>query len=222
MHLIYKCFNEAMSDLSRPALRPILLLCIGLTLVAILLFIGGIVYALTSTQLLTLGWADTTVDILGGVGAVVVAWFLIPVLMPALAGLFEEAVIRRIEKSSYPHSPAPQDRPLVSEIWQTLRFVLLLLALNIIFLPLFFLPLVGWLLYYMANGWFVGSAFFTTVADYREGMAAAAKHRRQHRISIWLCGIMLVALANIPLLNLLMPIFGISVMTHLYHQQIAK
>lgn len=219
MSLILKSFRLAFSDLSKGSIKPILLLNIILTLLAVVTFAAGVVITLTSTQILSIVWLDRAVDILGSVGALVVAWLLIPILMPALAGLFEETVIRRIEKNNYPNTPAPTDRPVIAEVRQTLKFVLLSLVMNIVMLPLYLLPVVGWLLYFAANGRMIGNAFFTTVAGYRDGMAMAAQLRRQHRNSIWLCGIGIAALSTVPLLNLIMPILGICIMTHLYHQK---
>lgn len=219
MRLVIKSFRLAFNDLGSASIKPVLLLSIGLTLLAVIAFAVAIVAGLTTTQILSIGWLDTTVDVLGSLGAVIVAWLLIPILMPALAGLFEETVIRRIEKTSYPDADAPTDRPVVVEIMQTLKFVALSLVLNILLLPLYFLPLVGWAMYFVANGRFIGNAFFTTVAGYRDGMGAAAAMRRKYQSTIWLCGVGLAALSTVPLFNLVMPILGIAVMTHLYHQK---
>lgn len=219
MGLIIKSFRLAFDDLSSTSIKPVLLLSIGLTLLAVIAFAVAIIAGLTTTQILSIGWLDTTIDVLGSLGAVVVAWLLIPILMPALAGLFEETVIRRIEKNSYPDAPAPTDRPVVVEVIQTLKFVALSLVLNIMLLPLYFLPFIGWAMYFVANGRFIGNAFFTTVAGYRDGMGAAKAMRSKYQRSIWVCGIGLAALSTIPLFNLVMPILGIGVMTHLYHQK---
>ena len=77
-----------------------------------------------------------------------------------------------------------------------------------------FIPLVFW----AVNGWLLGQEYFTLVAQRRMSRIEAKRLRRVHRGTIWLAGILMAAPLSVPVLNLLIPVFGVATFTHLFHR----
>ena len=76
-----------------------------------------------------------------------------------------------------------------------------------------FIPLIFW----AVNGWLLGQEYFTLVAARRMPKAEAKRLRRLHRGTIWLAGALMAAPLTVPVVNLLIPVFGAATFTHLFH-----
>ena len=96
------------------------------------------------------------------------------------------------------------------------RFALLALAVNIAALALFFIPFVNVGAFFLANAYLLGREYFEMAAIRFRPVSDAAQLRRDHRLEIMLAGAVLSGLMLVPLVNLLMPIFGIAFMVHVH------
>lgn len=153
---------------------------------------------------------------LGSMGGVMIAWFLFPLLYPILMGFFDERMAEVIETHDYPHLPkaTPPFWPtLMQDVWFSVKAILL----NILCLPLYFVPLVGLVVYYTLNGYLLGNQFFRMAAGRRVGIEQADELRCRARGSIVLGGAVVMFCATIPLLNLIAPLLGVATMLHLFH-----
>lgn len=67
------------------------------------------------------------------------------------------------------------------------------------------------------NGFLLGREYFTVAAMRRVGRRGAQEMRKRHFVTIWVAGALMAVPLTIPLVNLLVPILGAVVFTHLYH-----
>ncbi|MGB1540400.1 MAG: EI24 domain-containing protein [Rickettsiales bacterium] len=182
------------------------------------LFMMGTVAVLRSFDVTGGGIVEWFLDIALSLGASVGMWFLLPVLVPAIAAFFQEPIANSIEKRDYPEfMPPAVERPLLREIWEDTKFVLLILICNILFFIVYFIPIIGQFAYYSVNGYLIGREFFETAAARHIGKKEAKALRKQYPTPAFLCGVLIVFCTNVPLLNLFAPFIGVAIMVHLFH-----
>ena len=88
-------FLKAVKQLGDPAIRRVLWISLGLSLLVFLLLWTGVGYLLSRTSFFQIGWIDTAVDVLGGFATLALSWLLFPAVMLATAagvGLLTERV----------------------------------------------------------------------------------------------------------------------------------
>lgn len=206
-------FIQTLATLLNPRSWP-LMIRVALTAFALgILFIVCVSTALAYTHIFQDTRLDMVADWIGGLGASVIAWLLLPALIPLAAGFYEERLIQL----TAPHTHiAPH--PFWPNLASDLRFMGVSALLNIVCMPLFFIPVIGWLGYIVLNGYLLGREFFNTSAGYFIGKPQAETLRRQYVIGVWLAGAGLALLALVPLLNMFVPCIGVIWLTHMYRR----
>lgn len=198
--------------------RSILTMAGGAALAAIASFallLGGVVWALRATSILAPGWMENAIDIVLGAGSFILAWFLFPATMVLIASFFAETVIERIERNEYGIQEF-KERPLWQEIRAGAGFALRAIGLNLICLPLYFIPIVNVITYYLVNATLIGREFFDMVTVRHLDDAGGKALYLAKRGKIMCAGFLVVLAGTIPVLNLFSPIIGVILMTHLY------
>jgi len=94
---------------------------------------------------------------------------------------------------------------------------LVAIMLNVLVIPLYFVPVINLFVFYVLNGSLLGKEFFIMVARRHLPLEDAKKLRARHSRTIFLAGAALAFFATLPIVNLVAPFWGIAVMTHLYH-----
>ncbi len=194
-----------------------LLLSLGATALGYAIFFFGLKFVLENTVFVSIGWLEFVLDWLAGIGTGILAWFLFPAILPLIASLFLEQIASRIEKREYGIENVPS-LPFWGEVMSGLSFAAIALGLNLIVLPFYLFPLLFPFIYYPLNAFLLGREFFETCAARHVGRREAREIRKSFRFSVLLAGGMLVALANIPGVNLFAPFIGVAIMVHLYQR----
>jgi len=138
--------------------------------------------------------------------------------VPAAAiavSFFIDPVAEAVEAKHYADAPPPKDRPLSADLIMAAKTAGLALLVNIPLIPFYFLfpPLPA-----LVNGYLLGREYFTMAALRRHTPAEAAKLRQRASLTIWTCGALLALMVTVPILNLVAPVFGAGLMTHLYNR----
>ena len=235
--MILDAAYRALDDVASPAFRSALLKTLGLTL----LFLAGLGFALveglqwlvggTLTEWLGmlpdwarvdawLGGAGLVGTILAGLAVTVGLAFLIAPVSAVVAGLFLDGAAETLERRDYPHDPPGRALPLHVAIPMALRFLVVVLLVNLIALVLLLVPGVNLIAFLLANGYLLGREFFDFAAMRQHPIAEARALRRRHAGTVLLGGLILAALLAVPVLNLLVPLLGTALMVHL-HKAIA-
>ena len=182
-------------------------------------FIGGML-----SWLADFDWIVSALDALSIFafgGAMMAATFILfPPVMTVIVGIFLEDVCEAVESKHYPNEGAPRNQPMLDSIYNALKFLGITIGINILVLPIYILTWwffgLGFIVYYLVNGYLVGREFFELVALRRMDAATAAGLRRAHRGRITLAGFVTVFAMTVPFVNLIAPVLAAAMMVHIY------
>jgi CysZ protein len=208
-------FAKALAQLGDPAFRRPIAWSLALAALVFAVLWLIVWFVLTHTAITDLRWIDMTVDVLGGLAAVVLTFILFPGVVAAILSLFADRIIAAVEARYYPHLPPPREPPLVEQALIALRFLAMVVVLNIMALPLYLVPVVNALVFYGLNGYLLGREYFEMVAPRRLDSESRRGLWRRRRLGFVLAGVAFAFLSTLPLVNLLAPVLAAAAMTHL-------
>ena len=134
-------------------------------------------------------------------------------------GLFLDRILDAVEAKHYPDARLVRKVGIRETIIDLLSFLSLFIVINLLALVFYpFLPFVFWIV----NGVLLGREYFHMVAVRHVGRKEAKALRRNHGLKISIAGTLLAMPLTLPLLNLVIPIFGAAMFTHLFHRLAAK
>lgn len=212
----------SLRDMFSPPFRSVLWRSLGLTLLLLAALGYGAQWGIEAIPDLGYDWADTTVDVLAQFILVIV---LVVMLMPAaalFAGLFLEEIADAVEEKRYPQDAPGRDQPFWQGLWVALKFTAVLVGLNLLALPFYFVPVFGVILFWLLNGYLLSREYFELVALRHMAPEEARKMRRANRLRLLSAGFLIAALATIPIANLLVPLFATAFMVHIYKRIAAR
>lgn len=228
---VINSFTKAAAQLTDPRLRRVLLIGIAgsFAILAILwVFLWWAMNAVAWTETWGIGWMigwfSSVTSWLGNLlffTLILIATFLLfPAVITIIVGFFLEEVVSAVEARHYPNEPAPRPQPLSEVLAITTKFTLIVVGLNLLFLPiyilLFFVPPFNLILYYLLNGYLVSREYYELVALRRLDPRHARRLRRAHRGRIMLAGVILVFFMSIPIVNFVTPVLATAFMVHIY------
>jgi CysZ protein len=205
-------FARALAQLGDPAFRRPIALSLALAALVFATLWLIVWFLLTRTALSELGWIDTTLDVLGGLAAIVLTFVLFP---GVVAALLAETIIGAVERRYYPGLPPPRSQPVAEQIAIALRFLAMVVALNLLALPLYFIPVVNALVFYGLNGYLLGREYFEMVAPRRLASEPRRELWRRRRTGFVFAGAAIAFISTLPVINLLAPVLAAAAMTHL-------
>jgi CysZ protein len=147
-------------------------------------------------------------ELLASVVVVVLAIALSPAISMVVGGvLFFDIAAERVEKKI----GAPKGRivPVHQALWNNVRIALPALVLNLVVIPLYFIPVVNAIVFWSLNGFLMGREYATVVAARHMSYADAVKLRKRNGAAVFLVGL---ACSVIPFFA---PLVGASAMTRL-------
>jgi len=212
MTTLFDCSAKALHSLTAPGMVSILIWSVIITILALVLFVIGAssFFAWFFASQPALAW-------LAAIGSGLIAWFLFPGIMPVIVNFFDTTIAARIEAKDYPNLPRASDPAMLPELFHDAKFTLTAIGLNLLVLPLYLVPGINLVLFYLLNGYLLGREFFVAMARRHMPIAEAIQLRKDHSRIITLGGIGLAFLATIPIVNLVAPFWGVALMTHLFH-----
>ena len=224
---ILKAFGLALGQISDPRFRRVLLLGVAL---ALLLLVGASAWLVWLIDWLTgeqiwlpvLGEVNWLDDLFSWGAAFLLLFLSVFLMIPvasAITSMFLDDVADAVEAEHYPSLPAATPVPFGDALRDTVNFLGVLIAVNLVALILYiFLAPIALLIFWAVNGFLLGREYFTLAAIRRVGRIEARRLRRRHAGTIWLAGTLMAIPLSVPLLNLLIPILGAATFTHLYHR----
>ncbi len=224
--MIFSAFFKALGQIGDARFRRVLFLGVLLALALL-----AAVYAGFLALIDTFAPGSIEIPFVGPVGGIdtLLGWgsfflmlglsvFLMVPVASAFSGLFLEDIADAVEDRHYPGLPQVTPLRLSDTIIDSINFLGLLIAVNIMALVLYafagpLIPVVFW----SVNGWLLGREYFGLVAMRRLGRQGAKELRAAHKGKIWLAGTLMAAPLSIPLVNLVIPVLGVATFTHLFH-----
>ncbi|MBY6136470.1 EI24 domain-containing protein [Nocardioides marinus] len=224
--MILDAFFKTLGQSGDPRFRRVLFKGLGLTIGLLVAAYAGFVvliqWLVGPDAALPLVGQVTWLDDLLSVGSLFVMLLLSVFLMvpvaSAITSLFLEDVAQAVEDKHYPALPPAAKVPFWDGVKDTVNFLGLLIAANLLAIVLYLLfPPAMLFIFWGLNGFLLGREYFTLAAARRIGTAEAKKLRRRHAGTIWVAGTLMAMPLSVPLLNLIIPILGAATFTHLYH-----
>lgn len=225
--MIFTSFLKALAQLPDPRFRRVLLLGIGLT---VALLVGAYAALLWVVQTFAggaisipgIGEVTWLGDLLswGSLGLMIVlSMFLMVPVASAMTSLFLDDVAQAVEDEYYPSLPAVPRANFWDGLRDTVNFLGVLIAANLLaFLLYALLPFFALGIFFALNGFLLGREYFQLAAMRRIGRVEAKILRKKHQGRIWLAGCLMAVPLTIPLVNLFIPILGAATFTHLFHR----
>lgn len=224
--MILTSFFAALGQIADARFRRVLLLGLALTIALLVGATSGFVWligALTADSVSVpwfgeITWLDDIISWGSFFLFFVLSIFLMMPVASAITSMFLDEVAAAVEDRHYPHLPPATKVPFGDALVDTVNFLGVLIAANILALILYviFAP-AAIFIFWGLNGFLLGREYFTLAAMRRVGRARAKELRRAHTGTIWLAGTLMAVPLSIPLVNLLIPIIGAATFTHLYH-----
>ena len=222
---------RATGDLADRAILKILLRSLLITLVLFGLSGLALGWALAGTD--PCGWIDAEGSCVlgrstGGLGAAMVtllaAWLLFPAVAVGVITAFSDRIVARVEAIHYPAAmSAARDVGLLDGAMLGLKSTARLILYNLVALPLYLLLLltgIGTVIaFLLVNGLAIGRDFGEMVAARHGDRASRRAWIGATRGDRAMIGILIAAIFLIPILNLVAPILGAAMATHLYHRR---
>ncbi|NKB20399.1 MAG: hypothetical protein GKS01_07870 [Alphaproteobacteria bacterium] len=211
-------FFKAIGQIPDPDFRSVigrsLLYAIGI-FVLLLTFTWWLI---VSTRFFGIAWLEWIVDFVGGATAVIVAFLLFPGAMVFVVSLMLEKIARAVEKKHYPDLPPPRPQTVSEAVLIGLRYATIVVALNLLFLPLFFIPVINIFVFVGLNGYLLGREYFELIALRRLEPVAVQEFWRQHRTRLCISGMIITSLLTIPVVNWFMPVVAAAYMLHIFER----
>lgn len=161
-----------------------------------------------------IGWVDDTIRWLGGAVAFVLGFLLFPGIVAAVIGLFLEDIARAVEARHYPALPPAKGTTLAMDAWSAVRLAGLTIVLNLLALPLYFIPGLNIFVFYTLNGYLLGREYFELAALRRLKDTESRAMRRRHRFGVLISGVVITLLLTIPVINCVLPVVAAAFMVH--------
>jgi CysZ protein len=218
---MFAAFAKSLGQLSDPAIMKIVWKSTLFSLLMMIVLVVGVWFLLGWLRFVDWAWLEGTIDVLGGLGAVFVAWILFPVAATAIVGFYLEDVADAVDLKHYPRLPDARRQSVAEAVRSTVSFAFVAIGLNLLLLPVYavllFFPPANYLLFLAVNGYLIGREYFEVVAFRRLDPARAKSLRRAHPGQIFFAGALVAFLFTIPLVNLIMPVVATMFMVHLFN-----
>lgn len=226
MHQVIKAAIQSVRSLLMPAMLGVFIKSLLITLLFLgvfMLTVGlGISYLADLVPWGSFSFIQNLLPFLLFFGGWLFAWMLFPAVLPLIIHFFDDSIIEVIEKHHYPPTLRGKNWPFWQEVRHDIIFMLKAILLNIVILPLYLVPVINLVIFYVLNGYLIGNEFFMTVARRHSNLQASAGIRKENSRIIFSAGVLITLLTTIPIVNLFAPLLGVAMMTHLFHMQTTK
>lgn len=225
--VIVQSFFAALGQIGDPRFRKVLGLGIALTLALLIAATAGLlalVQAFVTDEvglplIGTVTWVDDILSASSVLVMMILSIFLMVPVASAITSMFLDTVADAVEAVHYPALPRASPVPFYEALKDTVNFLGVLIAANIlaIFLYVLFAP-AALFIFWGLNGFLLGREYYTLAAIRRVGRLRAKELRRKHAGTIWIAGALMAVPLSVPLINLLIPIIGAATFTHIFHK----
>ena len=225
--MIIEAARLGAANLFSPAARSALWKSLGLTLLILAGLWFGLEEAFSAFAMPWLdqflpglpawaGWIGVVTGIIAGLGLALALGMLIAPVTAMVAGLFLDDIAEVIERRDYPLDPPGRAMPLGEAAIQSLKFLFVVLAGNVIALFMLLIPGVNLAAFFVVNGYLLGREYYEFAAMRFLPPAEARRLRSRNGIIVFVAGLIIAAFLSVPILNLLTPMFAASMMVHLF------
>jgi len=217
-----RAFFLSVGQLGDPPVLRVLAKSMAATL-AVFVALGGLVW--WSVHVALAGWTggDGLAAVAAAAVTILALWLLFRAVAIAVVGIFADDVVAAVEARHYPSAlatarPVPFARGAAMGLRSAGRVVLV----NLVMLPVYLLLLATGIgtaaAFFVVNGWLLGRDLGDMVAARHLDRQGTDQWRSATAPRRFLRGLGNTALFVVPVVNLLAPVLGAAMATHLFHR----
>lgn len=188
-----------------------------INLIAWAALLKGVWWLIHDHPSIQVDWLRHVVEAASMALSIFIAFLLFPLTFPLIITLFEEYISIYIERKHYGSISNVSIMTVKEKVVAGIRFFGILLVLNLLLIPFYFIPVINVVLYYGINGYLLSREFFEMVVGRYESLVSVRRIRKKYWRQLTIGGIVLMFGAVVPVLNLLMPVLTVIFMVHFYH-----
>ena len=230
-----RAFLLSLGQLGDPKIAGVFLKSFAVTVLLLALFGAALWYGALHV-VAALGWSPDLGGLVGTIALLIafgLGWLLFRAVAVAVMGVFADEVVIAVERKHYPEAlAAARDvspaRGIALGLRSAGRAILVNLALSPVYLMLLVTGVGTALLFFLVNGWLLGNDFGEMVAArhlndatpvFSIGRDSMGRDwRKTGAVDRFALGVAGTALFMVPILNLVAPIIGAAMATHLFHK----
>jgi uncharacterized protein involved in cysteine biosynthesis len=212
---VFGAISKAFAQLGDPRIQRLIGVSIALTLV-VFAILAALAWWLIGWLSGLHGWWAEIAQIGGVLVTLVLAWFTFPALAAAISAIFSDKVISAVEARYYPGRPAPMEVSVWASILDGIKLAIISLVVNLITLPLLFIPPLYVVVAWGLNGYLLGREYYEMAAFRRLDRAQAKALFTARRGTFSMGGVLIAILSTIPVVNLIAPIIATAFVVHLF------
>ena len=220
---VIRAFLLSIRQLGDPAILRVLAGSIAITLAVFALLGVGVWFGVQDASDDWLGFRSGALSgLIAVAAAVLLGWLLFRVVAIAVLQLFADRIVAAVEARHYPAAlasarPVGQGRAALMGVRSAGRAILV----NLLALPVYLLLLVTGvgpaIAFFVVNGWLLGRDLGEMVAARHLRGAAVRDWRTANRSRLFVLGLAETGLFVVPVANILAPVIGAAMATHLFH-----
>jgi len=219
--MMFDAAIAAFQHMFTPPFRRVLFKTLGLTILLLILVFAGLHALLGLWLVLPYAWLNLALSLAAGLGLAIGLAFAIPPVSFLVAGLFFDELAEVVERDIGPAVPIGRAPALADAIWLALKFAVAAVVVNLVALVLLLVPGVNAVAFFGANAYLFGRGYFEFAALRYQGLEDVRLLRRRYTLEITAAGLFIAALAAVPIVNLLTPLFGTAFMVRI-HSALAR
>jgi CysZ protein len=222
---------KALSQMSSPAFRAVLLKSVALALVVIVALAAGLYRLLAWLAADGAAWAEAmlgpgahgplnivlwVLTIAAGLGVVLGSIFLMPAVTALVASFFVDEIAAEVERTYYPDEPVGQPVPAARAALEGVKTAGLSVLVYLVALPFLLFAGLGVVIFLIATAFLLGREYFELATMRFHPPAEAKALRKQHGSTVFGAGFLIALFVSIPIVNLATPLFGTALMVHMH------
>ncbi len=226
--MIALSLNRSWQQLLHPKFRGVMLTAVGAAAATLVILTMALNAYWPESYSVGWEWLDEFGDWIASAGfwAVVTvgSYFLFPGIVTMVMSVLADQIATAVEEEYYPNRPGTRKVPISDVLWSATKLTILMVTINLLaavpYLILFFFTAsTGALALFIAiNGYLLGREYYEMVAIRHVNQRAVTTSRIANSGKIFIAGALIAGMFLVPFLNILAPIIGAAMMTHIVHQ----
>ena len=217
---VIRSFTISILQFSDPVFLRVLIKAISLSFFVFICLAGLVWFLLSETSFFNFWFFEIITDVLGGISVLFITWLLFPGVALFFVTLFLDDIVDAVENRHYQNDLSIRNVAFSKMIIVSLRFSLITLALNILALPFYMLtiwfPPFTLVIFYCLNGYLLGREYYELIALRHLDPTKIVLIRKANKWILFMVGVGITFLFSIPIINMLAPVIGVAVMTHVF------
>jgi CysZ protein len=206
----------AFQQIFTPPFRRVLFKTLALTFLLLIGFFIGAEKLFVAWLVLPYTWLATALSVIVGFGVVVGLAFAITPVSFIVAGFFFDELAAIVEAEIDPTGPVGKTPPLGDVIRVAAKFTLVAIIVNLLALVLLLVPGINAIVFFLANAYLFGRGYFELAALRYRTIEDVEAMRRLYGFQIFIAGLFVAGIAAVPVVNLLVPLFGAAFMVRVH------